>query len=86
MNNRQQAGSIGGHTSWARTANRPARTRPARQKSPASLDYWLARQPDELQARPMEERLLAAENAKQAHFKTLAMLSAAARRNKKAAA
>lgn len=82
---RKTTSSLGAHKSWAQTVDRSSRTRNARRKSPSQLDYWLERQSAELQARPMPERLKAAENAKAAHFKTLGLRSAAARRNKKAA-
>lgn len=77
---RRTASSIGAHRSWAQTADRAARTRNARRRSPASLDYWLERQSAQLQARPMAERIKAAENAKAAHFKMLGQRSAARRR------
>jgi hypothetical protein len=76
----RQAGSLGGHISWARTPDRAARTRPARANSPASVDYWLNRQSAALVARPMGERLKAAENAKAAHFRSMAARSHAARK------
>jgi hypothetical protein len=85
MNRRQVAGSLGGHISWARTADRSARTQPARAKSPASVDYWLERQTDELKRRPIAERVKAAENAKAAHYKIMALRSLEARRRNKAA-
>ena len=85
MTHHKAAGSLGAHISWANTVDRAARTRAARRKSPASVDYWLERQSAQLQARPMSERIKAAENAKAAHFKTLGQRSAAARRSRKAA-
>lgn len=85
MSHHKAAGSLGAHISWSNTVDRAARTRAARRNSPGNLDYWLERQSAQLQARPMAERIKAAENAKAAHFKTLGQRSAAARRTKKVA-
>lgn len=81
---RRTAGSLGGHKSWANTVDRAARTNVARRKGPSSLDYWLDRQSDAMKARPMAERAKAAENAKAAHFRSMAARSVAARKAKAA--
>lgn len=77
---RQTLGSIGGHTSWSRTADRTARTRPARSQSPGSVAYWLKRLPAEFDGATDAQRLAAAESAKKAYFARLALKSAEARR------
>lgn len=75
---------IGVLESWARTADRPARTAPARAASPGSLDYW-QRKVDPDATLPDNERLLRAEAAKRAYFLRLAMRSAEVRAAKAAA-
>lgn len=77
----QQTGRIGGLTSWSRTADRTARTAPARNAGPASLDYHLERlDPERFADATDEQRLAAAEAARKAHFARLALKSARARR------
>ncbi len=78
---RQLAGRYGAHKSWALTADRTARTRPARDKSPSSVEYHLARlDPERFADATAEQRYAAAEAAKRAWFAGLAMKSARARR------
>lgn len=72
-------GRIGALESWSRTKDRRARTAPAYSRSPASLDYWLARVDPDGEMSP-SDRQLAAENAHRAHMLRLARASAAARR------
>lgn len=81
MGDHAMNGRIGALESWSRTENRTARTRPAYSKSPASLDYHLAKVDPE---RRMSEadRLKAAKNSHRAHMLRLAKASAAARRRK----
>lgn len=70
------------HSSWAKTPDRAARTRPARANSPvapADSPYWLTKV-DPQQAMSARDRLKAAENARKAHFLDLASKGAAARR------
>lgn len=71
---RSAAGRLGAHTSWGNTANRSARTAPAR----AALDAKFLAQADGDAQR--------AAHLRKAHFQRLAMKSAAARRAKRAAA
>ncbi|MFV1504007.1 hypothetical protein [Mycobacterium kansasii] len=71
---RQQLGSIGGHTSWGRTENRTARTAPARQ---ALEDKFLA----EAGGDPLR-----AESLRKAHYKRMALKSAQSRRREAAVA
>lgn len=80
MNARSLASSIGAHESWARTADRSARTAPARRSGPQSLAWHLDRLHPSFQGRPETERLAAADSARRAYFARLALASAKARR------
>ena len=74
--------SIAAHESWARTPDRAARTAPARK---AMLEkFYDAVDPDGVMSPP--ERAKAAENARRAYFKRLALKSVKARRLAKEAA
>ncbi len=78
---RQIQGRYGAHRSWANTADRAARTRPARDKSPSSVEYHLARlDPERFAEATAEQRYAAAEAAKRAYFAGLALKSARVRR------
>jgi len=80
---RQSIGSYGAHRSWANTPDRTRRTEPARSASPASIDYWLARlDADRFADATDQQRRLAAEAARRAHFAQLALRSAQSRRRK----
>jgi hypothetical protein len=68
---RQLAASIAAHTKWANTPNRTAATAPAR-------DAFYQRFLDEAGGDPVR-----AENLRQAHFKRMALKSAASRRKAK---
>ena len=67
-------------STWANTVDRSARTRPARSKSPSSIEYHLDRLGPEFGDASEAQRLAAAEAAKRAYFAELAMKSAVARR------
>lgn len=67
---RSLAGSAGSHESWARTVDRPARTRPARQ---ALEQKWL----DLADGDPQR-----AESYRSAHYKRMALKSVQARRRR----
>ncbi len=83
---RQAIGRYGAHVSWANTVDRTARTRKARQKSPASVEYWLARlDPERFAEATPQQRLDAAESMRRAHFAVLALRSAESRRGGDAA-
>lgn len=83
---RQALGRLGAHVSWANTVDRTARTRKARQKSPASVEYWLARLvPERFANATPQQRLDAAEAMRRAHFAALALRSAESRRGGDAA-
>jgi len=69
---------IAAHSSWAKTANRRARTQPGSQALLAKLAAEV--DPDGLMS--PEDRAKAVENAKSAYFSRLAMRAAAARRSK----
>lgn len=69
---------IGAHVSWAGTADRSARTAPARQRF---LDRF-EREVDPDGALLPHERAVRAEHARKAYFARLAMRSAAARRKR----
>jgi hypothetical protein len=78
---RRSIAVLGAHESWARTADRTARTEPARAKAPSSTEYWLARlDPERFADATDRQKMDAAEAAKKAHFARLALKSAAARR------
>lgn len=72
------AGRIGAHESWARTEDRTARTRNAREAFMARFE----RQVDPDGVLSPADRAARAEHARKAHFARLAMKSAAARRRK----
>lgn len=74
---RSSAARIAAHSSWAHTADRTARTEPARTKSPGSLDYWL-RHVDPDEEMTYAERVKRAENARSAY---MGRLSKRARRS-----
>ena len=71
---------LGAYRSWANTPNRSARTRPARAKSPGSVEYWLDRLGPEFADASGKQRHDAATAAKKAYFAELAIKSAKARR------
>ncbi len=76
---RQLIGSIGGHTSWSRTADRTARTAPARDK----FDARFEKEVDPEGVLDPAERMRRAENARKAYFARLALKSAESRRRRK---
>jgi hypothetical protein len=67
---------LAAHESWAKTANRSARTAPAR----AALVSKFEREVDPGGVLPPAERARRAEHARKAHFIRLALRSAQARR------
>jgi hypothetical protein len=76
-------GRYGALRSWANTPDRTARTRRARDKSPSSIDWHLARlDPERFADASPDARLKAAEAARKAYYAHLAMKSAAARRSR----
>lgn len=78
---RQTIGAIGAHESWARTADRTARTAPGRRAFLARFEHQV--DPDGVLA--PEERAIRAHHAMKAHFQRLALKSAQARRKDGAA-
>ncbi|XVV05815.1 hypothetical protein ACQPW3_10665 [Actinosynnema sp. CA-248983] len=76
------AGRIGAHVSWSRTADRSARTAPARRASMARFEHQV--DPDGVL--PAEERAKRAAHARKAYFAQLALRSHAARRKARTAA
>lgn len=81
MSKRQTLGRYGALKSWGQTADRTARTEPARRRSPASIDYHLERlDPERFANATAEQRLAAAEAARRAHFAKMALRSHEARR------
>jgi len=76
-----QAGRIGAHVSWANTADRSARTAPARQ---AALDRF-ERQVDPEGILAPAERAQRAQHARKAYFLGLALKSSQARSHRAAA-
>lgn len=73
---RQLAGRIGAHESWARTADRAARTAPARRAFLARFEQEV----DPENTLTPAERSRRAEHLRQAHMARLALKSAQARR------
>lgn len=78
---RSIAASIGAHESWARTADRAARTAPARAASLARFE----RQADPDGNLPPGERQRRAESLLQAHMARMRLASAKARAERKSA-
>lgn len=76
------AGQIGAELSWANTADRPARTKPARE----AFDRRFEIQVDPDGVLSPEERALRAAHARKAYFLRLALKSAQVRRKRGAAA
>jgi len=74
--------SIAAHESWAQTPNRTERTAPAREAAWKRFEALV--DPDGKMT--PKQRAKAAENARLAHFKRMALRSAAARAARKAAA
>ncbi|MGA5764512.1 hypothetical protein [Nonomuraea bangladeshensis] len=81
---RSAAAKIAVHTSWARTADRSARTAPATAASPVSLAYWESRLRAEGVVREQDIPKAAA-NARSAEMRRRALASAAARRRNRTA-
>lgn len=75
-----QNGRIGALESWARTTDRAARTKNARENSPANFEYHLARVDPSIT--DPQERVKAAEASHKAHMLRLARASAKARAKK----
>lgn len=73
---RTLAAQIAAHESWAHTADRTARTAPAR----AALMERFEREVDPDGTLPPDERARRAESKRKAHFQRLALKSAKARR------
>lgn len=77
---RQQAGRLGGLTSWANTPDRAARNAPAIRANPSSVEWHLAHLDAERFADASDaQRLAAAETARKLYFAKLAFKSARAR-------
>ncbi|GAA4911449.1 hypothetical protein [Streptomonospora salina] len=75
-------GRIGALESWSRTSDRAARTKRARENSPACFEYHLARVDAEITDH--QERVKAAEAAHRAYMLRLAQASAKSRKKKAA--
>jgi hypothetical protein len=81
---RRASALIAVHTSWARTADRRARTEAATRSSPVSLEYW----EDKLRAEGVVSEAdipKAAANARSAEMRRRALKSAQSRARNKAA-
>jgi hypothetical protein len=78
LSERQLIGQIAAHESWAKTADRPARTAAARK---AALDRFEHEVDPSGELAPAE-RAKRAEHARKAYFKRLALKSAQARRRR----
>lgn len=77
---RKMRARVAAHTSWANTADRTERTAAGRR----AMDEKFEREVDPDGTLAPEERARRAESARKAHFARLALLSAEARRRKKA--
>jgi hypothetical protein len=77
---RSLRGKLASYESWAKTPDRSARTAPGRAAQLARFEKLV--DPDGTM--PPEARAKAAEAAKQAHYARMALLSAKARRTRKA--
>lgn len=73
---RKLRAQLAAHASWSKTADRKARTLPAR----AAADARFEREVDPDGVLPLAERRLRAESARRAYFARLALHSARARR------
>jgi hypothetical protein len=82
MSTPAQRGRIGAHVSWARTADRAARTEPGRNGFLARFE----REVDPEGVLPEADRVRRAEHARKAYMQKLALASAAQRRRKAAPA
>ena len=71
---------IAAHTSWARTPDRSRRTAPAREAALARFERLV--DPDSVMT--PQARALAADSARRAHFRQMALASHAARRANRA--
>lgn len=78
-----EIGRYGAIVSWSRTPDRSARTRPARRRSPSSIEWHIDRLGPEFDGATDQQRVAAAEQAKQAYYRELAARSAAVRAAKK---
>ena len=81
----RRTGAEGGHTSWARTKDRSARTAPAREAGPTGDRYWMNKV-DPNHEMSEADRRKAAQNARKAHCLRMARKSVEVRRARKAAA
>lgn len=79
LSERQLAAQLAAHTSWSRTADRSARTAPAR----AGLNAKFERLVDPEMKLDPATRSRMAESAKKAHFTRMALKSAQVRRKKR---
>lgn len=79
---RRLRSSIGAHESWARTADRAGRTQRARSAAWSRFEALV----DPEGKLPAAQRAQMAQNARQAHFKRMALKSVEARRRRKGAA
>ncbi len=77
---RSLAAQIAAHTSWSRTADRSARTAPARAAQLARFD----REVDPAGVLSPAERAIRAEHARKAYYARLALQSAKVRRSRTA--
>lgn len=75
-------GRIGGLESWSRTKDRTARTQAARERSPACVEYHIARVSEEIT--DPDQRRLSGEAAHRAYMLRQAAASAAKRRRRTA--
>lgn len=80
---RQLHGQVGALVSWANTADRSARTRPAREAGPNGITYWVNKlDPEKFADATDAQKLAAADALKRAHFVRMAAKSAEVRRRK----
>ena len=66
---RSRAASLAANVSWARTPHRAERTEAARRSGPSSLEWHLARLPEDIT--DPKQRTLAAKAARRAYYQRL---------------
>lgn len=80
---RELAGRLGAHVSWARTVDRPARTASAREAAAARFEKQVRAEHPDL---PDKQVMQMAEHRRRAEMARIALRSVQARRQKRAAA
>lgn len=80
---RTRAARLAAHVSWAKTPHRAERTAAARRSGPSSLDWHMARLPEDIT--DPEQRIKAAQAARRAYYQRLSQAGNAAQAADRAA-